>query len=422
MTSFRSNQDEFLLQGYYDSNFSNYLKIHDSLLKVDDLRTLQIIDGWQVALQKIVFNYGEYDKEKGIPVVVIPTEYNVNDWLVEINVGAWKNYTHNEVNRSFDEQLMYITRKHNDISVRDNYYNCVTNVSNGVYCMDFKQPMASMIRLDVAKMLNERYIPLNQKTVSVKEILGVITDFNEFSTTDVEGEIFTFERAFKKMVLKNYPTKDSKQLFDYIPYNNDEQWNIDGNWMKWQWIMKVDEKYNILQTHIMNISPYVQSIAVGQKLFPFLGFELLDRTKDNIKGVIWKRYEQLSYIPNHAVIEDEFRYMSEGFSSITSKSELVQAMSPIANTLSGEDYFIYSENIEDTFLGDVFAPILTVIPSFITTLSDGNDMFSYEPITPIFCDLKNQSLDMFNMTMTNSSGEKLLVSAYIELKFRLKKS
>ncbi len=140
-----------------------------------------------------------------------------------------------------------------------------------------------------------------------------------------------------------------------------------------------------------------------------------------MKAIIWNRYEVLSFLANQASTDDDFSFKTQGFSSATSKSILVNTISGLANTLSGDDYFIYSNNVEDTYLGGVNAPIICVIPSF-STLSDGNEIFSYQPETEIFCDLKNQSLNSFHILMTNSSGEKLVVNAFIDLKFRLKQT
>ncbi len=96
MNSYRSNESGFLLQGCYDSQTSDYLKINDNLLKVDNLRKLRKIDGWQVALKKKVFNYARVDETKGLQMLEIPDEYEVDDWMIEINIGAWKKYKHDE--------------------------------------------------------------------------------------------------------------------------------------------------------------------------------------------------------------------------------------------------------------------------------------------------------------------------------------
>ncbi len=94
---------------------------------------------------------------------------------------------------------------------------------------------------------------------------------------------------------------DGKQLFYYIPYDNDEQ--LDFNWslLKWGGIMKLEGEVHILQMNIENILPYVKSISVGCRLFLFFGVEIIDNSPYSLKAVIWKRYQKLLFIVNETI-------------------------------------------------------------------------------------------------------------------------
>ncbi len=95
-----------------------------------------------------------------------------------------------------------------------------------------------------------------------------------------------------------------------------------------------------------------------------MGFEVLNNSLEASKAVVWNRYEVLWFVPNQEALDDEFSYMVEGFSETTLKSKMVQTVSAMANTLSGEDYFIYGNNIEDTYFEDLNSSIFCIIPSF----------------------------------------------------------
>ena len=76
------------------------------------------------------------------------------------------------------------TRANNDNLKAAYYNNCVTNIpsasTQGGYRIDFSKPMSSIIRLDIAKMLKQRFNPQAVTAISIKQLLQVISDFNEY--------------------------------------------------------------------------------------------------------------------------------------------------------------------------------------------------------------------------------------------------
>ena len=70
-----NNVNRFLLQGYYDSESSEYLKVSDSVIHSNELKNVNLTDGWQVAIKKVVFDYT--GTEGNMKVLRVPTEYNV---------------------------------------------------------------------------------------------------------------------------------------------------------------------------------------------------------------------------------------------------------------------------------------------------------------------------------------------------------
>ena len=332
---------------------------------------------------------------------------------------------------SADQKLMRERRENND-KLKAN--NCVTNISatSGAqgHRMGFSQPMSSIIRLDVAKMLKQRFSTKGVKTVSIQQLLQVISDFKEFKAVDIAGHEYTFRVAFDKMVAQNYPLIDGKYtLFKDVPYGGNAAWNLDKNWignlLKWQMIR--DPATNILQTHITNIAPYVIEIAVGRLLFRFLGFELLKTTSDQLKAVIWQRFEEccqgttrlIEGEPNDPGMEDNLEFIPERWIGGVKACENVATISPTANTLVGEDCFLYSNNAKDVFLGDKYTPLMAIIPAFGSTLGIENNIFSYEPETALYCELNGFSLTNFHFVILNARGEAILVKAVIDLQFRL---
>ena len=182
--------------------------------------------------------------------------------------------------------------------------------------------------------------------------------------------------------------------------------------------------------HITNIAPYVIDIAVGRQLFPFLGFELLKTTSDDLKAVIWQRFEECCQVTSSSFIEgdddlndpgmeDSLEFIPEGWIGGVKICENVFTISSTANRLVGEDYFLYSNNVEDVFLGDKFAPLMAIIPAFGSTLAIEYTIFSYEPETMLYCELNDFSLNYFNFLILNAKSEPILVKALIDLQFRL---
>ena len=107
-----NNVNRFLLQGFYDSEISSFLRVNNRVVEANELKKINLTDGWQVAIKKVVFDYTHTEGE--IKVIKIPNDYNVDDWIVELYCGAWKFWKHNSKDAIADQLLMLKTRGNND--------------------------------------------------------------------------------------------------------------------------------------------------------------------------------------------------------------------------------------------------------------------------------------------------------------------